>query len=108
MVKEVKTEVNQSDAKAIEVMPMLIATGLVTYEGEIPHSERLELSAWGVWQVRVRARGDGLCSRKTTKGTISGDKRLRSGLVYLKVSGKSRHRWEPVFSLYLFFYYVGY
>lgn len=47
--------------------------------------------------------GRGTVHKKDSKETISGDGRLRSGLLDLKVRSKSRHRWEPVLSLYLFF-----
>lgn len=108
MVKEVKTKVNQSDARAIEVMPMLIATGLVTYEGENPHSERLELPAWGVRQVRVRAREMDRAQERQQRHRLRGQEApFRSDLSKGKRQVKTQMR-ASFFFLYLFFYYVGY
>lgn len=70
MVKEVKTKVNQSNARAIEVMPMLTATG---HEGKI-HIQKDWNRRHGVCgrQVRVRAREEGLCTRKAEKRPSQG------------------------------------
>lgn len=104
MVKEVKTKVNQSDARAIEVMPMLIATGLVTYEGENPHSERLELPAWGVRQFRVRAREMDRAQERQQRDRLRGQEApFRSGLSKGKLQVKAQMGASGFFFFCIFF-----
>lgn len=87
---------------------MLIVTGLVTYEGENPHSERLELPAWGVRQVRVRAREMDRAQERQQRDRLRGQEApFRSGLSKGKQQVETQMG-ASAFFLYLFFYYVGY